>query len=52
MPERNGGGSVDAEQAHAEAQQQRELFLANVPKALLQEEDTIIRTVGLLNSGA
>ncbi len=51
MHERSGAGSTDAEHALAEALQQRDLFMASVSKELLEEEDTIARTVGLMNSG-
>jgi len=52
MTENNAVGSTDAEQAHAEALQQRDLFMAGVSQELLREEDVIARTIGLMNSGA
>lgn len=52
MSKKDAIGSTDAAQAYAEALQQQELFRASVSPELLQEEDTIARTVGLMNSGA
>jgi len=52
MTEKNGVGSTNADQAHAEALRQRDLFMAGVSKELQHEEDAIVRTIELLNSGA
>lgn len=52
MSEKIGAGSTDAERAIAEALQQRDRFMASISKELLQEEDAIARTVGLMNSAA
>lgn len=52
MAHKNEVGSTNQEQAHAEALQRRELFMASVSKELQHEEDAIARTVELQNSGA
>ncbi|WP_199026600.1 YkgJ family cysteine cluster protein [Ralstonia sp. ASV6] len=52
MTKKDAIGSTNAEQAYAEALQQQDLFMASVSPELLQEEDAIARTVGLMNSGA
>lgn len=52
MTKKDAIGSTDAAQAHAEALQQQELFMASVSQELLREEDAIARTVGLMNSAA
>lgn len=52
MTKKDAIGSTYAAQAYAEALQQQDLFMASVSQELLQEEDAIARTVGLMNSGA